>query len=80
MSALRAISANVGAFTTVTSSTIENSGDLTTNQFQLIPTVPSLGYTLTSSDDAGNATWTAPLPDYRAYVSDQQGLGSAWIS
>jgi len=68
MSALRAISANVGAFTTVTSSTIENSGDLTTNQFQLIPTVPSLGYTLTSSDDAGNATWTAPLADYRAYV------------
>ena len=68
MSSLREISANVGAFTTVTTSTIENSGDLTTNQFQLIPTVPSLGYTLTSSDDAGNATWTAPLADYRAYV------------
>ena len=68
MSSLREISANVGAFTTVTTSTIENSGDLTTNQFQLIPTVPSLGYTLTSSDDAGNATWTAPLADYPAYV------------
>ena len=68
MSSLREISANVGAFTTVTTSTIENSGDLTTNQFQLIPTVPSLGYTLTSSDDAGNATWTAPLTDYPAYV------------
>ena len=66
MSALKEISANVGAFTTLTSSTIENSGDLTTNQFQLIPTVPSLGYTLTSSDDAGNATWTKT--QYRAYV------------
>jgi hypothetical protein len=29
--------------------------------------VPSLGYTLTSSDIAGNATWTAPLADYPSY-------------
>jgi hypothetical protein len=40
---------------------------LTTSQFQLIPVVPSLGYTLTSSDIAGNATWTAPLADYPSY-------------
>lgn len=39
-----------------------------TNQFQLIPAVPSLGYTLTSSDNAGNATWTAPLSDYLSYT------------
>ena len=39
---------------------------LTTSQFQLIPPVPSLGYTLTS-DIAGNATWTAPLADYPSY-------------
>jgi hypothetical protein len=40
---------------------------LTTSQFQLIPPVPSLGYTLTSSDIEGNATWTAPLTDYPSY-------------
>ena len=40
---------------------------LTTSQFQLIPPVPSLGYTLTSSDIAGNATWTAPLSNYPSY-------------
>jgi hypothetical protein len=40
---------------------------VTTSQFQLIPAVPSLGYTLTSSDIAGNATWTAPLADYPSY-------------
>ena len=39
---------------------------LTTSQFQLIPPVPSLGYTLTS-DIAGNATWTAPLSKYPSY-------------
>ena len=41
---------------------------VTTSQFQVIPAVPSLGYTLTSSDIAGNATWTAPLADYPSYT------------
>ena len=102
MSALREVSATVGAFTiiqcqnlnsstlkctnlvsdNVTSNTIECtsltstgniSGDtldidtkITTTQFQLIPPVPSNGYTLTS-DVAGNATWTAPVAKYPSY-------------
>ena len=63
---------------TIECSTLVSSGNIsadtltvetkvTTNQFQLIPAVPSLGYTLTSSDIAGNATWTAPLADYPSY-------------
>ena len=63
---------------TIECSTLVSSGNIsadtltvetkvTTNQFQLIPAVPSLGYTLTSSDIAGNATWTAPLADYPNY-------------
>lgn len=63
MSLLQQISTNVGAVNVLTSTTIECS------QFQLkpIPAVPSLGSTLTSSDSEGNATWTAPLADYRSY-------------
>lgn len=50
----------------ISADTVDIATKTTTNQFRLIPSVPSLGYTLTS-DITGNATWTAPPPNYPSY-------------